>query len=520
MESETDTFELTRREFLWRFAKHELEADDFDWARSHLDELTNLSIDPATPVLRHVWSELRDNVDRLASEIGVLRPLSEAVDDRTRLHAETNAKTIEAQDELFAAFAEEGLRPLALKGAAARGLLGGLQAMNDLDILTRDLDETWKVAGLAERLGYSLNKIKVRHADPSVPGPVRHHGYANLYRLEGGGAYVQGDWDLGRVRTLDLHVARFYGPGESVLRTDVFSRAWELEIEGTPVSVTSPEDSLLVEFMHLIRHGTLALRGVNRICQIFDRHMVDIDYVASEVAANDLAPVARATLLAVASTFSHSSPQVYRLLAALPPASPLLRPAIHRVAAMRRVERYGAGNAASVMLQAAHVYDVARRTNGIPRAARTAAVAASRMYRARHVYPRAHDRWATRRQGWVSEQSPAIVLGRIDDVPVATQDAEPWLHAELRDCELVTKTTLLADAHGPSEVVLTPIGAFATTRYDGSIDPNERRRSLERAAQVRTVLAVAPKANGRLLASGDGSCTGVADRREGDRHGG
>jgi Uncharacterised nucleotidyltransferase len=486
MQSEADTTQGVRREFLWRFSKYLLHDSDLGWARDHLSDLRRVSVEPMFPVLRYVWNHLEPNTVRLAEVCPELAPLAEAVARYCAFHRADHDRTIAAQNELLDEFAGNDVWPLVIKGAAMRAYTTVSQAMTDLDVVARDLDETWSVIEIAERLGYPLKKIKVRYLSPAVGAPG-YHGYGNLYRCEDGGEYVQGHWDLGRVRTLDLHFGRFYGPGEGVLVTDLWARARRLKVGGTEALVPSLEDMVLVEVLHLVRHGSLSMGTVNRVCQLVADDRLDRTYVAAELRRNDLEPMAHAVLTAIVDSYPHAREAADRLRQLLRPAPVWLRQAIRQVAAIRRVERYGAGSAASVCLQARYVFDAERHQRRLAVPLVPAVVGFARMYRNRRIYPRAHARWRRRRLGWVSASRSAVMLTRLDRT--SWSPAGGWdtvgdtgsVGAAVR----VGRRTLVLDSGTETETVLTPIGAFTSSGYDGLLSPDDERRCVARARRFR-----------------------------------
>lgn len=484
MQSEADTLVNFRREFLWRFSKYRLDETDLRWADGHLPELRRMSVDPMFGVLRYVWNHLRTNTDALAERHPELAPLAEALGRYCEFHRQAHEWTIAAQDELLTSLAAAGVWPLAIKGCAMRTYTATSQAMTDLDLLARDLDETWEVAAVAERLGYGLDKIKVRRVGRRVPGQ-EYHGYANLYRCADAPQYVQGHWDLGRVRTLDLHFGRFYGPGEGVLVTDLWRRASRRRAADQQTLVPAPEDMVLVEVLHLVRHGTLSMGTVNRLCQLFTEHELDDRYLSAELRANDLEPMTHAVLGAIATTFPHARARVRQLGGRLQPPG-WLAPAVRQVRDMRRVERYGAGSLGSVSLQAHYLLATERRQRGRPAPVGTLLAGFGRMYRNRKVYPRAHTRWQQRRLGWVSESQPAVMLRRIDRT--AWQPVANWSAAVPDGAVRIGGRTLLVDRGQPTEAVLTPVGAFAATRYDGQLSAEQTAACLARVGALRAEL--------------------------------
>lgn len=486
MQSETDTLHEVRREFLWRFSKYVLDDKDFEWVERHVASVRRLAVEPMFPMLRYVWNHLSVNLTKLEERMPGLAPIAGAVDQYCERHRDAHRRTLLAQDELFAALGTAGVWPLAIKGAAMRAVTPVSQAMGDVDVITRDLDETWAVIEVAEQLGYPLEKIKLRHVPSRVPGDVRYHGYANLYRCEGGVAYNQAHWDLGLVRTLDLHIGRFYGPGEGVLVTDLWRRARKLPIAGNEVLVPSLEDMFLVEVLHLVRHGTLSMGSLNRVCQLLADHELDLDYLRREIGANELLLMTHAVLQAIIDTFPHAAERAHRLRSGLAAPARAFRWAVDEVAATRRVERYGAGSAASVALQTAYVYGTAVRQSGRAAPADTAIIGFTRMFRHRRVYPRAHARWNDRRLGWLSSRQTAIMMTRLDRVRWTT--ARPEQHTGSAG-RWMGRTTLVVDEGLPTQTVLTPVGAFSPSRYDGKITAGEQRACLERAEEVRTKLS-------------------------------
>ncbi|MGY1943934.1 nucleotidyltransferase family protein [Nocardia asiatica] len=493
MQSELDTQQEFRREFLWRFSKYLLDESDLAWAEHHHGSLRRIAVEPMFPVLRYVWNHLSANVIRLEQHCPDLAPIAEAIGQYCELHRATWRKTIAAQDELFAAFTAAEIAPLAIKGAAARTVTTVSQAMTDLDILTRDLDQTWQVVDVAEALGYPLHKIKLRHVPDQVPGTVRYHGYANLYRCEDGGDYTQAHWDLGRVRTLDLHIGRFYGPGEGVLVTDPWQRASTRVLGEHQVLVPCLEDMVVIELLHLVRHGTLSMGTLNRLCQLLTDNDLDPDYLSTQIQANALVPITHAALRAIGDTFPHATTAAHAFLAHLPDAPRALRWAVNAVAGMRRVERYGAGTPASVALQTAYVYATTRDQIGRRLPLDASAVGFARMFRNRRVYPRAHQRWSNRRLGWPTAQHTAVMMTRLDHTrwnPPPAEDTATDRGAR----RWVGETTLLVDENQPTQTMLAPIGAFTTSRYDGAITAAETSTCLARAEQTRTGLGSRPGA--------------------------
>ncbi|WP_040801819.1 nucleotidyltransferase family protein [Nocardia higoensis] len=488
MQSEADTQQGFRREFLWRFSKYILDESDLIWVQQHEALLRRIAVEPMFPVLRYVWNHLSANVIRLEQHCPGLAPIAEAIDQYCQLHRATWHKAIAAQDELFAAFTAAGIQPLAIKGAAARAVTPVPQAMTDLDILTCDLDQTWQVIDVAEQLGYPLHKVKLRHLPNQVVGHVRYHGYANLYRCEDGGDYTQAHWDLGRVRTLDLHIGRFYGPGEGVLVTDLWQRATSRAVGAHQVLVPCLEDMVVIEMLHLVRHGTLSMGTLNRICQLLTENTLDPSYLSTQLQANALAPMTHAALRAIRGTFPHAAAAAHELQAHLPAPPPALRWAVDAVAGMRRVERYGAGSPASVALQTAYVYASTRDQVGRKLPVDVGAVAFTRMFRNRRIYPRAHQRWNDRRLGWPSSQRTAVMMTRLDRTrwnPPATAPATSRTDSARR---WIGTTTVLVDEHQPTQTMLTPIGAFTASQYDGNLTTAETTACLVRAEQTRTEL--------------------------------
>ncbi|MFJ4651067.1 nucleotidyltransferase family protein [Nocardia sp. NPDC088792] len=484
MQSEADTQQRFRREFLWRFSKYVLDESDFIWAERHTAELRRFAVEPTFPVLRYVWNHLSANVIQLEERMPDLAPIAAAIGQHCEIHRATWHKTIGAQDELFAAFAQARLWPLAIKGAAARAVTSAPQAMTDLDVLARDLDQAWQVIEIAEQLGYPLRKIKLRHLPDNVPGEVRYHGYANLYRCEGSADFTQAHWDMGHVRTLDLHIGRFYGPGEGVLITDLWQRATRRTVGGEPVLTPSIEDMVVIEMLHLVRHGTLSMGTLNRVCQLLTEHDLDLAYLNGQIKANSLVAMAHATLRAISDTFPHATTAARHLGSHLPSPPPSLRWAVEAVSRMRRVERYGAGSPASVALQAAYVYTTTRDQIGRVLPVDSGVVGFARMFRNRRIYPRAHRRWDDRRIGWPSPKRTAVMMTRLDCV--RWRPPHPQLETPTPSRRWVGATTLLIDEDQPTHTMLTPIGAFTSSRYDGAITPDEKNACLQRAHQVRT----------------------------------
>lgn len=493
MQSEADTLKAFRREFLWRFSKYILHEHDLEWAGQHLVELRKLSVEPMLPLLRYVWNDLLDNVRCLTQAYPVLLPLDQAIAFYCQPHQEINAKTIEAQNELLMTLAADNLWPLVVKGAAMRAYTMQPQAMTDTDVIAYDLDEAWAVVRVAEQLGYPLSKIKLRQAGSGVPDSVRYHGYANLYRREGGGAYIQGDWDLGRVRTLDLHVARFHGVGEGVLLTNLWQRAQRRQLGIAEAVVPCSEDMILVELLHLLRHGTLAMRGINRICHLLTMDSsLDADYLCAEIRRNDLVLIGHAVFRAIVQTFPHAQPVVASLRTSLGPAPLWARPLVRRVAALRRVERYGAGTITSVGLQTHYLYNSFRHQLGHTSPFVRSIVGFGRMFRYRKVYPRAHKRWRERRQGWISARNPEIMLTRLDTQP--WQPSGGWEALKQlrilagRNVIVVSRTSLLVNAGRRSEILVTPLGSFTTANYDGHLSVAETKLCLAFAQSIRQEL--------------------------------
>lgn len=489
MQSETDTLGEVRREFLWRFSKYILHDQDIEWAGEHLAELRKMSVEPAFPLLRYVWNDLTANTQRLARAYPVLAPLAEAVAEYCRFHREVNERTLAAQDELLGALAAADTWPLAIKGTAMRAYTPIPQATSDLDIIARDLDETWALVYVAERLGYPLDKLKLRWLDERVPGAIRYHGYANLYRREGGGAYIQGDWDLGRVRTLDLHIGRFYCLGEGVLLPDLWQRAERRPLGTTQALVPGVDDMLLIELVHLLRHGTLTMRSINRVCQLLDGDApLDLDYLLAEIHRNDLTLIASATFLAIERSFPHARAVAAELRARLGRLPIWARPAVARLAGLRRVERYGAGVFSSVLIQTHYLYRSSRNQLGYRWPLLRSAVGFTRMFRHRKVYPRAHARWKKRRRGWISAHNRAIMLTRLDRQtwqPKAGWQAMQQHASPVRQSVAVSQTSYLTNPGQPAEVLLTPIGSFTTSNYEGRLSETEAKLCLERAQTLR-----------------------------------
>ncbi len=494
MQSEVDTLQDFRREFLWRFSKYLLHDRDLEWAGRHLPELRKMSIEPVFPLLRYIWSDLLMNAQHLAKVYPVLKPLSEAVMQYCRFHQDVNTSTLAAQDELLTALAAVDTWPLVIKGAAMRAYTSMPQAMNDLDIITRNLDETWEVVKVAEGLGYPLKKLKLRWASThSSSSPFPYHGYANLYRLEGGGTYTQGDWDLGRVRTLDMHITRFYCLGEGVMLTDLWQRAFYRNLEETKVLVPCVEDMILIELMHLLRHGTLAIRGINRLCQLVaDGESPDFDYLVAEIRRNDLSLIANAAFFAIERTFPHAQSRVTTLLSRLDPPPFYLRPIVSGLAKLDRVERYGAGNLTSTLLQTHYLYMSYRHQIKHHWPLMQAIIGFQRMFRHRKVYPRAHARWKERKLGWISKSNRAIMLVRLDRQIWQPENNWQTLQENSHvppNSSLVSTTSLLASSGESTEVLLTPIGSFTTADYDGNLSEKEVNLCLKYAQTLRKGLS-------------------------------
>ncbi len=482
MPAERDTLGEIRREFLWRFAKRWPSADDRHWAAARLEELKELSVRDMSESLLYTWNELVPNVEALAAEHSVLEPLAEALAASAAPLAATNARTLRAQDEMLDALGAADVWPLVIKGAAMRAFSRYPQAMNDLDLVTRDLDQTWEVLDVATQLGYPLGRIKVVRLAARVRGVVRYHGYTNLYRRDGGGTAVQGDWDLGRVRTLDLHIARFYGCGDAVLATDLFARAARKPVAGRPALLPSPEDMVLVEIVHMIRHGTVTSRVMNRVAELLiAAPELDTAYVAAEVKRNDAQIAAFAIVSAIAAAVEPAAPAAQRLLSHLRVHQRWRRALAAHLTQQRSVEKYGAGSFRSVAAQATYLFDSYRHQFGaVAPVARTGA-AFARMFRDRKFYPRAYERWSERRTGWLSARTPAVMLVRIE----ATAWPIALLRSPAENAERVGRDALLLDRGRKTEALLTPIGTFVSTAYDGRVPANVAAEVTKRTSALR-----------------------------------
>jgi hypothetical protein len=501
MPAERDHLVNLRHEFLWRFSKHWLKEDDVAWADAHADTLNRVSVRPMNESLSYVWMELTANVRVLAGRSPAFDRLAEALDAAARPFAEANERTVLAQDELLKALAAADVWPVAVKGAAMRGYVAYPQAMNDLDVVTRDLDQTWCVLDVARSLGYPLNRIKLVSVGDRVPGPSRYHGYTNLYRREGGGSYVQADWDLGRVRTLDLHVGRFYGCGDAVLVTDLFERATRRHLGAVEALVPAPEDLILVEFVHMIRHGTLSMRTLNRVGAVLEAVPdLDIGYIASEVTRNDVTIPALAVTKALEREATGTTVRVAAALRGQLSCNDggWRRPLVRHLAGRRRVEKYGAGSIRSVLTQTQYLAAAYTHQFGPANALFRPPSSFARMLRDRKVYPRAYRRWSNRRTGWLGPRNDAIMLVAVDTTP--------WrVDGVVADGERVEQSALLVDRGRETEALLTPIGTFISTAYDGTVRAELAEAvavSLRRFDHLRpsaTSVAAAPEATERTL---------------------
>ncbi len=491
MHPKADTVRDFRKEFLWRFSKYMLDDRDITWAGEHLSELCRMSVEPMFPLLLYVWNDLLVNTQRLAQVYPILTPLGEALEYYCQSHRRTLINTLDAQQELLHALAQADIWPLIIKGAAMPAYTSTPQAMNDLDVMARDLDEAWQVIRIAEELGYGLTRLKLCQSGPGVESSVRYYGHSDLYRREGGGTYIQGDWDLGRVRTLDLHIAHYHAPGEGILLTDLWLRSWRAQLGTTEALIPSLEDMILLELIHLLRHGTLAIRGLNHIAQLLSGPMLNRDYLFEEIRHNDLSLIASAVFLAIEQTFSHLQEQASELRSQLGKIPLWSRPFVAYLATLRRVERYGTSDLRSLCIQANYLYHSYRRQAGYRWPLFRSLIGFQQMFRNRQVYPHAYVRWQERKYGWLSPRNRSVMLVRLDNMPWQTAKVEQTLQQQPQLAAKnirVSQTSLFIDSGQTTEALLTPIGSFTTANYVGRVPEREAHTCLERLEALRQTL--------------------------------
>lgn len=496
MHYERDHYVALRREFLWRFSKPRwaLQEGDLRWAEEHVGVLAKQSAERIQQSLRYVWPEFVENVRFLAERFSQLRSFSESIEFFSAIHERTSAAAEQAQTELLEAMTRAALPFVALKGAAMRAYEGSGSGGNDLDVLVSDLDAAWRAVDVAESRGYSLERIKVgflstaqtRFASDASPPRIWANG--NMFKSESPARPItQGDWDLGRVRTLDLHVTAFPIAGECLLLAPIRERSRVAEVGDLAFRVPSVEDMVLIEIAHLAHHGTLTIRGISRIARLLaSSRGLDHDYVADRIAHNRLSIVANAALLAVESEFEPAREQAAALRAATGAQRSPLAVLSRRVAEARRVEKYGVLSPWSLAALLIYLADAGRAQLGPAQGVRTAFEGLGRALSNYPVNPRAHPRWRERRLGWLSPRQRGVMLQRLDDVRLSALPARS--DPVTGDTEWLGNEALIANKGRDDEVIVTLVGAFASAPYAGSVSPKVRQRCLEVAAVARRSL--------------------------------
>ena len=491
MQAESDKLKNFRREFLWRFSKYRLHPQDLTWAQCHDSTLRRLSIEPMINQFGYVWDTLMPNSQTLARHIPELLPLAEAIAHYCAFHQRINQNTLESQDEMLAALSTAGIHPLLIKGGAMRANTDVLQAMNDLDMIALNLDEAWTIVEIVEKLGYFLDRFKLQSLGKHVKGEPRYYGYAPyVCRREGGGQYIQGDWDLGRVRTLDLHIARFHSVGDGVLLTDLRQKASFKSVNNTKVFVPCTEDMVLIELAHLLRHGTITMRGLNRIfILLYELGDIDQDYLLHQIKENQLSLMAQAIFLTLGQTFPETQAITHRLRLPLESTTLGSKWAITGLATRRRVEKFGAGSLVSTWLQARYLYGVYRQQLGSFWSLLHIAIAFLRLFTSRKIYPRSYKRWRKRQRGWLSEKNPSIMFTRLDREPWDIEKVWNTFKQERLNttskCLRIHQHSLMLDIGQISELLLTPVGSFTTANYAGQLPEEELKLCLEKIKTFR-----------------------------------
>jgi hypothetical protein len=439
-----------RDELLWRMGKLRLEDDDFAWLEGHRNRLARLASSDLIGALPYVWRELAQNLQDTAASVPELEGLRAGIREAVVPWQEVTRRVLEVQDRLLAAFAAAGVPLVCLKGAAMRAYGEDLPPTSDVDVLAGTLDDAWAAIACAEELGYELPKLKL------ISGPACTYGYGELCSSD---APLRGPTGV-TVGSVDLHVGYMTTVGEAPLVLELVGEAHCARIGGSEVRVPSVEHMVVVEIAHLARHGTVASRGMNRIVRLLDSDTLDTTAIARAVERNHLDAFAAAILGAIADTYTRLPRHYGSLAACVGPPARYIRLPVRGVAQKHRVERYGASDLSSVALQADVLGRWAIDELGPVRGAAATTAGLARLIRSRRFHPRAHEMWTKRRLGWFSRRQRALVLRRLD--------RERGHRATGGDVS-VGNAIWLRNRGCPDEVLLTPVGAFASAGYDGML---------------------------------------------------
>jgi hypothetical protein len=417
-----------------------------------------------------VVDQVRDNLTRIRT----LGNPSDLVPEYLRLAEDYKARRLSRMAQLqkdlqdFAARAnDQGLSYLVIKGAALHALypVDSIRIFSDIDLVISP-DNVWEAMELLQQMGFRTKRIRLENHTGALQhrrGTWGRYGIAEFFAPHSDHV------------SFDMHLGGFPGCGDILLEADLWRRFRHLPLSTTVAPVPSPEDQILIICAHISRHGYARVRDLNDLkALVYHSGELDADYLWRKAESNALTTILD-TLLA------------YRDLPQLPARKPrscsINKTPLERWktaflfhSGKKNTHFHGHRQLIySRLIQSAFLYDAYRKKEGLPKSIVETLRSSYYLFQNGRPYRLWKHRWVRS-----FHRHPRVVI--VPLTPCDASDTQGWVvrsldlaaifaycTAEGISAQRISDCLLVINPGQEMELILTPVGIYSQSSYDGSL---------------------------------------------------